>query len=381
MITVPFNMATYLGSEDSFVMDAVRSQRLAGDGSYGRKCEASARDYLGSGNVLMTSSGTHALDIAAMLLDLSPGDEVIMPSFTFTSTATAFVLRGARPVFVDVRADTMNIDEGLIEAAITSRTRAIVVVHYGGVACQMDAVTRLAAAHGLAVIEDAAHALGGHWCGKPLGTLGDISAFSFHETKNLTSGGEGGMVWVRDPRLFDRAQVFREKGTNRTAFRSGKVDKYQWMDIGSSYLMAEINAAYLWPQLTEVDPITRTRTSICEAYGAAFADLVATQRVSVQDRPIGTDAPGHLFYLKLRDEAERDRFIAFAGTKGVLAVSHYVPLHSAPAGQRYGRFVGKDSVTTCDSRRLVRLPVFYNMSAAQRDYVIETVSAFFVAQS
>lgn len=372
-------MATCLGSEEGFVLDAIRSQRLAGDGAYGRKCEDAARAHLGSGHVLLTSSGTHALELAAMLLDLVPGDEVILPSFTFTSTATAFVLRGARPVFVDVRPDTMNIDERRIEAAITPRTRAIVVVHYGGVVCQMDVVRDLAFAHGLAVIEDAAHSLGGRWLDRPLGTLGDLAAFSFHETKNLTSGGEGGMLWLRDPRLFARAQVLREKGTNRSAFRAGKVARYQWMDIGSSDLMAELNAAYLWPQLGAIEQITRKRQSICGAYAAAFADLVASGRVAVQEAPAGADAPGHIFYLKLRHEAERDAFIAAARDQGVLAVSHYVPLHSAPAGRRFGRFVGPDAVTTRDSARLVRLPVFYNMTTAQQDHVIDTALAFLAA--
>jgi dTDP-4-amino-4,6-dideoxygalactose transaminase len=377
MITVPFNRATILGTEESFVIEAIRSGRLSGDGAYGRKCEERAREHLGCGNVLLTSSGTHALEMAAILLDLSPGDEVIMPSFTFTSTATAFVLRGARPVFVDVRHDTMNIDEMCIEAAITPRTRAIVVVHYGGVACQMDRVRELASAHGLAVIEDAAHAVGGSWMDRPLGTLGDIGAFSFHETKNLTSGGEGGMIWLRDPELFARAQVIREKGTNRSAFRAGKVNKYEWMDIGSSYLMAELNAAYLWPQLAAINQITLTRRSICDAYRAAFADIIASGRVTVQETPQGTCAPGHLFYLKLRDEGDRDAFIDAARDRGVLAVSHYVPLHTAPAGRKLGRFVGRDVVTTHDSRCLVRLPVFYNMTKAQRDLVIDAALAFF----
>lgn len=377
VMKVPFNLATRLGSEDRFVIDAIHSGRLSGDGAYSRRCEGYAEGYLGSGNVLLTSSGTHALEMAAMLLDLSPGDEVIMPSFTFTSTATAFVLRGARPVFVDVRPDTMNIDETCIEAAITPRTRAIVVVHYGGVACQMDRVMELATAHGLAVIEDAAHALGGLWRDRPLGTIGDISAFSFHETKNLSSGGEGGMIWIRDPALFARAQVMREKGTNRGAFRAGKVAKYEWMDIGSSFLMSDVSAAYLWPQMSAIDLITRQRRSICDTYGTAFADIIASGRITVQETPAGTYAPGHMFYMKLRDEADRDAFAAAARAKGVLAVSHYVPLHSAPAGRRFGRFVGQDAVTTRDSRRLVRLPVFYNMTRAQRDLVIGTALTFF----
>lgn len=379
MITVPFNRATSLGSEESFVLDAIRSGRLSGDGAYGKKCENRARESLGSGNVLLTSSGTHALEIAAMLLDLMPGDEVIMPSFTFTSTATAFVLRGARPVFVDIRPDTMNIDERCVEAAITARTRAIVVVHYGGVAGQMDVLTELASAYGLAVIEDAAHAVGGRWKEHPLGTIGDMAAFSFHETKNLTSGGEGGMIWVRDAELFFRAEVIREKGTNRSAFRAGKVSKYHWMDIGSSYLMAEINAAYLWPQLAEIDEITLKRMSICEAYSAAFAGIIASGRITVQETPAGTHAPGHIFYMKVRDETERDAFIAAIRTRGVLVVSHYEPLHTAPAGRKFGRFVGQDVFTTHDSSRLVRLPVFYNMQRTQLDLVIDSVLAFFAA--
>lgn len=381
MITVPFNRATNLGSEESFVVDAIRSGRLSGDGTFGKKCEDRARERFGLGDVLLTSSGTHALEIAAILLDLLPGDEVIMPSFAFPSTATAFVLRGARPVFVDVRADTMNIDERRVEAAITARTRAIVVVHYGGVACQMDVLTDIAAAHGLAVIEDAAHAIGGRWMDRPLGTIGDLAAFSFHETKNLTSGGEGGMIWMRNPDLFSRAQIVREKGTNRTAFRAGEVSKYEWIDIGSSYVMAEINAAYLWPQLDAVDAITLQRRAICEAYAAAFADIIASGRVAVQEAPAGTHAPGHMFYMKMRTEADRDAFIAAMRTRGVLAVSHYVPLHTVIAGRKFGRFVGPDAVTTRDSCCLVRLPVFYNMSGAQLDFVIGAALAFFSTNS
>lgn len=377
MITVPFNKPTSLGSEENFVIDAIRSGRLAGDGAYGQKCEDRAREHLGYGDVLLTSSGTHALEVAAVLLNLLPGDEVIMPSFTFTSTATSFVLHGARPVFVDVRPDTMNIDERRVEAAITARTRAIVVVHYGGVACQMDILTEIASAHGLAVIEDAAHAVGGRWNERPLGTIGDIAAFSFHETKNLTSGGEGGMIWVRDPELVARAEVIREKGTNRSAFRAGKVNKYHWVDIGSSYLMSELNAAYLWPQLAAIDKITLKRRSICEAYAAVFTDAVASGRVTVQEAPAGARTPGHIFYMKLRDEADRDAFMTAMRARGVFAVSHYVPLHTAPAGRKFGRFVGQDVVTTRDSSRLVRLPVFYNMSAAQRDAVIDAALAFF----
>jgi dTDP-4-amino-4,6-dideoxygalactose transaminase len=377
MITVPFNRATNLGSEEGFVIDAIRSGQLTGDGAYGQKCEDRAHEHFGFGNVLLTSSGTHALEIAAILLDLLPGDEVIMPSFTFTSTATAFVLRGARPVFVDVRPDTMNIDERLVEAAITARTRAVVVVHYGGVACQMDMLTEIASAHGLAVIEDASHAIGGRWMDRPLGTIGDLAAFSFHETKNLTSGGEGGMIWIRNPDLFSRAQLIREKGTNRSAFRAGKISKYEWIDIGSSYVMAEVNAAYLWPQLAAIDKITLKRRSICEAYAATFADIVASGRVAVQEAPAGTHTPGHIFYMKMRDEADRDAFIAATRARGVLAVSHYVPLHTAPAGRKFGRFVGQDVVTTRDSCCLVRLPVFYNMTAAQLDLVIAAVLAFF----
>jgi dTDP-4-amino-4,6-dideoxygalactose transaminase len=241
----------------------------------------------------------------------------------------------------------------------------------------MDVLTEMASAHGLAVIEDAAHAVGGDWDQRPLGTIGDIAAFSFHETKNLTSGGEGGMIWVRDPELIARAEVIREKGTNRSAFRVGKVNKYHWVDIGSSYLMSEINAAYLWPQLAAIDEITLKRRSICDAYSVAFADVIASGRVTVQEAPARTRAPGHIFYMKLRDEVDRDAFIAAMRARGVLAVSHYVPLHTAPAGRKFGRFVGQDVVTTRDSSRLVRLPVYYNMSAEQRDTVIDAALAFF----
>ncbi|MDG1280843.1 MAG: dTDP-4-amino-4,6-dideoxygalactose transaminase [Pseudorhodobacter sp.] len=375
--TVPFNVAPVVGTEANCIEDALRSGRLSGDGSYGKRCEERLLGSIGGCGALLTSSGTHALEIAALLLRLQPGDEIIMPSFTFVTTANAFVLRGAVPVFVDIRSDTMNIDESLIEAAITPRTRAIVVVHYAGVACEMSRILEIAKCHRLTVIEDAAHAIGASWMEKPLGSIGDIGAFSFHDTKNLTSGGEGGMISLQDPDGLDLAKILREKGTNRSAFREGRVDKYEWIDVGSSYLMNEISAAYLYAQLQWVDDITSERRSICSTYRKAFAELAALNRIELQQEPPEARSPGHLFYLKMRDEADRRSFISFMRDRGVTVVFHYVPLHATPAGRKYGRFVGRDVVTTRDSLRLVRLPVFYKMTAAQQAAVIDAALAYF----
>jgi dTDP-4-amino-4,6-dideoxygalactose transaminase len=376
---VPFNRATCVGTEDRYVSDVIASGRLAGDGLYGRRCEDWFARYFSVGRAFLTSSGTHALEMAAMLLDLGPGDEVIMPSFTFPSTATAFALRGACPVFIDVRPDTMNIDETCIEAAITPRTRAIVVMHYGGTPCNMDSIMALAHAFDLRVIEDAAHSIGGYWQKKPLGTIGDLAAFSFHETKNVTSGGEGGLIWIRDPNLAERAKVIREKGTNRDAFRAGTIDKYEWCDIGSSYVMADMNAAYLLAQLEAFEIITATRGALSKLYRDAFDDHVASGRIEVQHEPEGSITPGHLFYIKLRDEKDRSRFMAHMSKHNVSAAFHYSPLHTAPAGLRYGRFKGEDKFTTKDSARLVRLPLFSNISMAQCEYVIEIARQYLAA--
>lgn len=377
-ISVPFNVTPHLGTEISFINEAILNGRLSGDWYFTRKCEQALAGITGSQGALLTSSGTHALEIVALVLDIKPGDEIIMPSFTFASTANAFALRGAVPVFVDVRADTMNIDENLVKEAITPRTRAVVVVHYGGVACQMDRLLEICSKNNLFLVEDAAHAIGASWLGQPLGSIGDFGAFSFHNTKNLTSGGEGGMICVREPGMIEPVIVCREKGTNRNAFSNGKIARYEWVELGSSYLMNEISAAYLWAQLQCVEEITRRRREICESYRKHFSNYVATNRIEIQHVPNGVQTSGHLFFMKMRDETDRFNFIKHLRKRGVVANFHYSPLHSSPAGRKYGRLSGEDNVTTRDSLRLVRLPVFSNMNAEQQEIVCQAVQDFFV---
>ncbi|MEY8830762.1 dTDP-4-amino-4,6-dideoxygalactose transaminase [Sedimentitalea sp. XS_ASV28] len=373
---VPFCQLPVTGSESEVIARLLREDiRLRGD-KYQRRCRDWFERHLGSGCALLTPSATHSLEMSALLLDLKEGDEVIMPSYTFVSSANAFVLRGARIVFVDVRPDTMNIDETMIEAAITERTRAIVVVHYGGVACEMDAILSIAKTRGIAVIEDAAQGMMATWRDRPLGTIGKIGAYSFHETKNFSAGGEGGLTIVNDPALADRAEIIREKGTDRSRFLSGKIDKYTWVDLGSSYLMNEISAAFLWAQIGHRDEIQSRRMALYATYRTELAHLVADGRIEVQAHPEGTAHNAHIFYVKLRDLDERDAMIAHLKANRIKASFHYVPLHSSRAGQRYGRFSGVDRFTTRESDRLLRLPLFFNMTDAQQARVIEAFTAF-----
>jgi len=371
---IPFNKPYMTGRELGYIAEAHANGHLSGDGPFTRRCHAWLEATTGARKTLLTHSCTAALEMAALLLDLAPGDEIIMPSFTFVSTANAFVLRGAVPVFVDVRADTLNLDEMLIEAAITPRTRAICVVHYAGVACEMDAINAIAERHGLVVIEDAAQGILSTYKDRPLGALGALAALSFHETKNIIAG-EGGALLVNDDRYSERAEIIREKGTNRSQFFRGQVDKYTWVDVGSSYLPGEIVAAFLAAQMEEAERITHERLSIWSRYHEAFAPLEARERVRRPIVPAECRHNAHMYYLLLRDVDERTRFIATMKANGIHPVFHYVPLHSAPAGRRYGRASGDLAVTDRSSDRLVRLPLW--LPDMDQSRVIESVEAFF----
>jgi dTDP-4-amino-4,6-dideoxygalactose transaminase len=368
---IPFNRPYLTGKEFIYIHQAVAAGQLAGNGRFTKQCHAWLERRVGASRVLLTHSCTAALEMAALLLQLEPGDEVIMPSFTFVSTANAFVLRGATPVFVDIRPDTLNLDERQLESAITPRTRAIVVVHYAGVACEMDAVMDVARRHGLVVIEDAAHALMSRYKGKPLGGFGHLATFSFHETKNVISG-EGGALVINDARFAERAEIIWEKGTNRSQFSQGRVDKYTWMDVGSSFLPGELTAAFLWAQLDEAEQITSRRLELWNRYREASAALEALGlRVPVV--PPDCDHNAHLFYLLVPLPAHRNEIVADLNAHGVNAVFHYVPLHSSPAGQRYGRASGSMKVTDDCSARLIRLPLWVGMGAEVPEMVVERV--------
>ncbi|WP_277977899.1 dTDP-4-amino-4,6-dideoxygalactose transaminase [Pantoea endophytica] len=374
---IPFNAPPIVGSEVEYMQSAMASGKLCGDGGFTRRCQQWMEQHFGSKKVLLTPSCTASLEMAALLIDLQPGDEVIMPSYTFVSTANAFVLRGATIVFVDVRPDTLNIDEMLIEAAITPKTRAIVPVHYAGVACEMDSIMALAAKHKLYVIEDAAQGVMSQYKGRALGTIGHIGCFSFHETKNYTAGGEGGATLINDAKLVDRAEIIREKGTNRSQFFRGQVDKYTWRDIGSSYLMADLQAAYLWAQLEAAEQINQQRLRLWQRYYDALQPLAAAGRIELPVVPKNCRHNAHMFYIKLRDSDDRQALINWMKEAEILTVFHYIPLHSSPAGERFGRFHGDDAFTTRESERLLRLPLFYNLSDNNQRTVISSLLSFF----
>lgn len=374
---IPFNAPPIVGTEIEYMQSAMNSGKLCGDGGFTRRCQQWMEQRFGSKKVLLTPSCTASLEMAALLIDLQPGDEVIMPSYTFVSTANAFVLRGARIVFVDVRPDTMNIDETLIEAAITEKTRAIVPVHYAGVACEMDTIMALAAKHKLFVIEDAAQGVMSRYKGRALGTIGHIGCFSFHETKNYTAGGEGGATLINDASLVERAEIVREKGTNRSQFFRGQVDKYTWRDMGSSYLMADLQAAYLWAQLEAAEGINQQRLRIWQRYDDALQPLAAQGRISLPVIPASCEHNAHMFYIKLRDQDDRQALINWMKEAEILTVFHYIPLHSSPAGERFSQFVGDDRFTTRESERLLRLPLFYNLSDNNQSTVISSLLSFF----
>ncbi|WON77099.1 dTDP-4-amino-4,6-dideoxygalactose transaminase [Serratia sp. UGAL515B_01] len=374
---IPFNAPPVVGTELDYMKAAMGSGKLCGDGGFTHRCQQWMEQHFGSPKVLLTPSCTASLEMAAILLDIQPGDEVIMPSFTFVSTANAFVLRGAVVVFVDVRPDTMNIDETKIEAAITDKTRAIVPVHYAGVACEMDTIMALAKKYNLFVVEDAAQGVMSTYKGKALGTIGHIGCYSFHETKNYTAGGEGGATLINDPLLIDRAEVIREKGTNRSQFFRGQVDKYTWRDIGSSYLMSDLQAAYLWAQLEAAEQINQRRLELWQNYYDAFKPLSDAGQVTLPMIPADCVHNAHMFYVKLKDIQERTEFITYLKDAEIMSVFHYIPLHACPAGERFGRFVGEDRFTTKESERLARLPLFYNMSDVNQRSVINTILSFF----
>ena len=374
---IPFNAPPVVGSEVEYMQSAMASGKLCGDGGFTRRCQQWMEQHFGSKKVLLTPSCTASLEMAAILIDIQPGDEVIMPSYTFVSTANAFVLRGATIVFVDVRPDTLNIDETLIEAAITAKTRAIVPVHYAGVACEMDSIMALAAKHQLFVIEDAAQGVMSQYKGRALGTIGHIGCFSFHETKNYTAGGEGGATLINDAKLVERAEIIREKGTNRSQFFRGQVDKYTWRDIGSSYLMADLQAAYLWAQLEAAERINQQRLRLWQRYYDALQPLAAAGRIELPVVPKHCRHNAHMFYIKLRDSDDRQSLINWMKEAEILTVFHYIPLHSSPAGERFGRFQGDDVFTTSESERLLRLPLFYNLSDNNQRTVISSLLSFF----
>lgn len=371
---IPFNKPYMTGRELWYIAQAHANGHLSGDGPYTRQCHQWLRENTRASAALLTHSCTAALEMSALLLDLEAGDEVIMPSYTFVSTANAFVLRGAVPVFVDIRADTLNIDERLIEEAITPRTKAICVVHYAGAACDMDPILEIAERHGLKVVEDAAQALMSSYKGRPLGTLGDLGTLSFHETKNIVSG-EGGALLCRDAAFAERAEIIREKGTNRSNYRRGAVDKYTWVDIGSSFLPGELVAAFLYAQLEQSGQVNARRIALFQQYEDAFSDLAEAGRVTLPHQPAGTVGNGHMFYLLMRDEADRDRFIETLRADGINAPFHYVPLHSAPAGRTYGRTHNGMSVTDDISARLVRLPMYFSLPEAFDEIVTQARKA------
>lgn len=373
---IPFNVPPVTGDEMQYISEAVAAHKICGDGQFTRRCSAWMEKRFQAMKVLLTTSGTAALDMAMLLCDFAPGDEVIMPSYTFSSTANSVVLGGATPVFVDIRPDTMNIDEKKIEAAITDRTKAIVAVHYAGVACEMDTIMNLAELYRLKVIEDAAQGIMSTYKGKALGTIGDYGCYSFHETKNLSMG-EGGALVVNHEEDVGRAEIFWEKGTNRSQFFRGQVDKYTWVDFGDSYLPSELNAAYLWAQLQLADAIQESRMSAWKFYRKQLYPYYDKGKFELQAIPEECQHNAHMFYLKLRDLAERTAFIKYMKEKGILTVFHYIPLHSAPAGKKFGRFHGDDVYTTKESERLVRLPMYYGMDMIDVEYVAKSVQEFF----
>ena len=373
---IPFNKPPFLGTEFDYIKKAVNNQKICGDGEFTKDCNAWLENKTGASKALLTTSCTHSLEMAALLLGIKPGDEVIMPSYTFVSTADAFVLRGAKIKFVDIRPDTMNIDEKLIEDAITDKTKAIVPVHYAGVGCEMDTIMDIAKRHDLKVVEDAAQGVMSEYKGKALGSIGDYGCYSFHETKNYSMG-EGGALLIKNEDDIELAEIIREKGTNRSRFLRGQIDKYTWVEAGSSYLPSDMNAAFLWAQLQEADKINNDRLAAWDRYYKGFEQLEQEGFVTRPFIPEECKHNAHMFYLKAEDLETRTKLISFLKENGVMAVFHYVPLHSAPAGEKFGEFVGEDKYTTKESDRLVRLPMYYGLSESETDKVIEKVIEFY----
>ena len=376
-MSIPFNIPPYVGNEMEYVREAAeRNHKICGDGPFSMKCHEWIESRFGTQKALLTTSGTTALEMAAILCDIKPGDEVILPSFTFSSTANAFVLCGAKLVFVDIRSDTNNLDEKKIEAAITEKTKVICPVHYAGVACEMDVIMDIAQRHNLMVVEDAAQGVMSSYRGQSLGSIGDFGCYSFHETKNYSMG-EGGALLIKNPLYNDGAEIIREKGTNRQRFLRGQVDKYTWEKYGSSYLPSDMNAAYLWAQLEKAESINNDRLASWNHYYGELLPLQERGLIELPVVPEGCTHNAHMFYIRCKNLEERTSFIAFLKERGIAAVFHYVPLHSSPAGRKFGRFAGKDINTTDISNRLVRLPLYYGMAAQDVETVIDAVKAFY----
>jgi len=373
---INFNVPPYTGKEMDYIRKCVENQKISGDGEYTHKCNEWLEQKTGARKCLLTTSCTHAIEMAALLFVFQPGDEIIMPSYTFVSTADAFVLRGAVPVFVDIRKDTMNIDESLIEAAITEKTKAIVPVHYAGVGCEMDTIMALAEKYGLKVIEDAAQGIMSAYKGQPLGTFGEFGCLSFHETKNYSMG-EGGALLIRDEKNIEEAEIIREKGTNRSKYFRGQIDKYTWISYGSSYLPSDMNAAYLYAQLEMAEEINNHRLACWNRYYENLSGLKDEGKVELPVVPDTCVHNGHMFYIKTKDVEERTALIDFLKKNGIHSVFHYVPLHTAPAGKRFGRFHGEDKYTTTESERLLRLPMFYRLTTTQVDYISDKIKEFY----
>jgi dTDP-4-amino-4,6-dideoxygalactose transaminase len=373
---IHFNVPPFVGNEFIYMKEAVENHKICGDGPFTKRCNEWLEKRFNAKKVMLTTSGSSALDMAAILCDIKPGDEVILPSYTFSSTANAFVLAGAKLVFVDIRPDTMNIDEKKIEAAITKNTKVICVVHYAGVACEMDLIMKIAKAHNLKVVEDAAQAVMSSYKGRALGTIGDFGCFSFHETKNYSMG-EGGAIIINDENAIEKAEILREKGTNRSQFYRGQVAKYNWVDFGDSYLQSDLNAAYLWAQLEKAELINENRLATWNKYFKSFEKLAQKEVIELPTIPDGCKHNAHMFYIKCKSLETRQSYINFMKENEILCVFHYVPLHSAPAGVKYGEFNGRDEYTTLESDRLVRLPMYYNIKKEDQDKVILKTIEFF----
>ncbi len=374
---IPFNKPPLTGNEEKYVLESMKSSKISGDGEFTKRCHKWFEERFNCKRVLLTPSCTHALEMAALLLEIKEGDEVIMPSYTFVSTADAFVLRGAKIVFVDIRPDTMNIDETKIEQAITSKTKVIVPVHYAGVSCEMDTIMNIAKKYNLFVVEDAAQGMMSTYKGKALGTIGHLGAFSFHETKNYTSAGEGGLLLINDEKFIQRAEIIREKGTNRSLFFRGMVDKYSWVDLGSSYLMNDMSAAYLWGNLEVADEINQNRLATWQKYYDGLKELKDKEFIELPTIVKDCVQNAHMFYLKVKDLEERTELLQYLKNNDILAVFHYIPLHSAPAGLKFGRFDDSDIYTTKESERLIRLPMYYGLEEEAINFIIKNIILFF----
>lgn len=373
---IPFNKPPYVGQEEQYIAEAIHANKISGDGAFTKKCQLWMEENARTQKALLTTSATAALEMSALLCDMNPGDEVIMPSYTFVSTANAFVMRGATIVFVDIRSDTMNMDETLIEDALTEKTKVIVPVHYAGVACEMDTIMSIAEKHRLKVVEDAAQGCLATYKGKMLGTIGHLGCYSFHETKNYSMG-EGGALLINQPEFIDMAEIIREKGTNRNQFFRGEVDKYSWVEKGSSYLPSDLNAAYLWAQLEQADKINEMRLTAWKQYYSGLEELQIKGYIELPYIPRECKHNGHMFYIKTRDLDTRTKLLEYLKANGVYAVFHYVPLHSSKGGQQYGRFYGNDQYTTKESNRLLRLPMYYGLTNKEIEYVIDVICKFY----